>query len=200
MSYAKQLLDSRPRKSGVDAALLTRTIDSLTDCAQACIADTDDDLGEQNLSDMVTCIRLCLDCADVCLATGKILSRQTAFDLATARAALQACEETCRVCGDECQHHAQHGFAHLLDDGLQSMAHDGDGDGVDGWLQTALSLARPTRRRNSARGQVNWLSTITGAPDFWTKATSRMPSVDRSWSGTTRSGPGAGAVPGAGCG
>jgi hypothetical protein len=61
---------------------------------------------------MIRCIRLCLDCADVCLATGRILSRQTAFDPAVARAALQACVLTCHVCGDECQLHAQHGFAH----------------------------------------------------------------------------------------
>ena len=58
------------------------------------------------------CIRLNLDCADVCLATGRIMSRQTAFDATVARAALQACVQTCRVCGDECEVHARHGMAH----------------------------------------------------------------------------------------
>ena len=33
----------------------------VSDCAQACATDTDADLsGEQNLADMVECIRLCL--------------------------------------------------------------------------------------------------------------------------------------------
>jgi pimeloyl-ACP methyl ester carboxylesterase len=32
-----------------------------SDCAQACTADADADLSEQNLAEMVTCIRLCPD-------------------------------------------------------------------------------------------------------------------------------------------
>src|SRR5207247_8457955 len=31
-------------------------------------ADADDDLSEQNVAELVKCIRLCLDCADVCTA------------------------------------------------------------------------------------------------------------------------------------
>jgi hypothetical protein len=50
---------------------------------------------------MIRCIRLCLDCANICLATRGILSRQTAFDPSVARVALQACALTCTVCGDE---------------------------------------------------------------------------------------------------
>jgi hypothetical protein len=63
MSYARQLLDTYPGTTGVDAGVLAAAIDALSDCAQACIADVDADLSEQNLTEMVTCIRLCLDCA-----------------------------------------------------------------------------------------------------------------------------------------
>jgi hypothetical protein len=56
---------------------------------------------------MVRCIRLNLDCANICEATGKILSRQTAFEPAMAQAILQACVAACRLCGDECERHAQ---------------------------------------------------------------------------------------------
>ena len=66
MSYARQLLDACPGTLTADAGVLAATIDALSDCAQACIADADDDLREQNLAEMVTCIRLCWDCADVC--------------------------------------------------------------------------------------------------------------------------------------
>ncbi len=69
MSYARQMLDTYPRMFNVDASLLAAAIDALSDCVQACNADNAADLGEQNVTEMVTCIRLCLDCADICTAT-----------------------------------------------------------------------------------------------------------------------------------
>jgi uncharacterized membrane protein len=107
MSYARQLLDANPRTVSVDASLLAATIDALSDCAQACRADVDDDLGEQNLSDMVLCVRLCLDCADICTAAIGVISRQTARDASVARPLLEACAAACKSCGDECERHAQ---------------------------------------------------------------------------------------------
>jgi hypothetical protein len=66
MSYAKQLLDTYPRDFNVDAGLLAATIDALSDCAQACTACADDCLSEQRVAELVKCIRLDLDCTDVC--------------------------------------------------------------------------------------------------------------------------------------
>jgi hypothetical protein len=107
MSYAKQLLDTYPRDVNLDADLLAATIDALSDCAQACIADADDDLSEQNIAEMVKCIRLCLDCADVCAATLGVVSRQTEYDANVTRPLLEACVATCKSCRDECERHAQ---------------------------------------------------------------------------------------------
>ncbi len=107
MSYARQLLDSNPRAASFDASVLATTIDALSDCAQACRADVDDDLSEQNLSDMVLCIRLCLDCADICTAAVGVTSRQTAHDASVTKPLLEACVAACRSCGDECERHAQ---------------------------------------------------------------------------------------------
>jgi len=106
MSYARQLLDAHPRGVSIDARLLAAAIDALTDCAQACTADADDDLAEQNVADMIRCIRLCLDCADVCTATAAVTSRQTEYDPDVTRPLLQACVVVCRRCGDECGRHA----------------------------------------------------------------------------------------------
>ena len=50
LSYARQMLDSSPRTVDVDASVLAAAIDAISDCAQACTADTDADLGEQNLA------------------------------------------------------------------------------------------------------------------------------------------------------
>jgi hypothetical protein len=107
MSYARQLLDTYPGTGNVDATVLAATIDALSDCAQACTADVDDDLSEPSLSDMITCIRLCLDCAAVCTATMGVLSRQTAWNAAVTRPLLEACVVVCEACGDECERHAE---------------------------------------------------------------------------------------------
>ena len=106
--YAQQMLEAHPSSAAVDASILVECIEACFDCAQACTACADACLGEQDIQMLVRCIRLDLDCADVCDATGKILSRQTAFEPQTARAALQACAEACRVCGEECEKHASH--------------------------------------------------------------------------------------------
>ena len=107
MSYARQLLDICPRTFNVEAGLLAATIDALNDCAQACIADTGCDLSEPNVAEMVTCIRLCLDCADVCTATAGIISRQAEYDAHVTEPLLEACAAICKSCGDECERHAQ---------------------------------------------------------------------------------------------
>ena len=108
MSYARQMLDTYPHASGLDADVLAAAIDALTDCVQACIADVDADLSEQDLAEMVTCIRLCLNCADVCTGTTGVVSRQAEYDAAVARPLLEACVAICKSCGDECERHAQH--------------------------------------------------------------------------------------------
>ena len=108
MSYARQLLDSYQGTLNVDVTLLAAAIDAISDCAQACIADTDADLGEQDVTEMARCIRLCLDCIDVCTATAGVLSRQTAYDPVVTRPLLEACIAICRSCGDECERHARH--------------------------------------------------------------------------------------------
>jgi hypothetical protein len=106
MSYARQLLDTYPRDFNVDAGVLAATIDALSDCAQACTACADDDLSEPDVAELVKCIRLCLDCADVCTATLRVASRQTEYDANATRSLLEACASTCRSCGDECERHA----------------------------------------------------------------------------------------------
>jgi uncharacterized membrane protein len=101
------MLDSYQNTTSADAALLAAAIDAISDCTQACIADTDADLSEQNLTEMVRCIRLCVDCADVCAATGAVLSRPAGYDAEVARPLLQACVAICNSCGDECERHAR---------------------------------------------------------------------------------------------
>jgi Domain of Unknown Function (DUF326) len=108
MSYARQLLDTYADSLNADAGVLAAAIDALSDCAQACTADTEADLNEQNLAEMVTCIRLCLNCADVCVATMGVVTRQGVYDPNVTRPLLEACIAICKSCGDECERHAPH--------------------------------------------------------------------------------------------
>jgi hypothetical protein len=57
---------------------------------------------------MVRCIRLCLDCADLCVAAGRMVTRQTELDFGVVRATVEACAAACRTSGDECGRHAHH--------------------------------------------------------------------------------------------
>jgi hypothetical protein len=52
------------------------------------------------------CIRLNLDCADVCLATATVASRRTGSNEEVIRKMLEACAAACRLCGEECGRHA----------------------------------------------------------------------------------------------
>jgi hypothetical protein len=107
MSYARQLLDTYPSTFNVDADVLASAIDALSACAQACIADVDADLSEQHLTEMVTCIRLCLDCTDVCTATIAVISRAATYDANVVKPLLESCIAVCKTCGDECERHAK---------------------------------------------------------------------------------------------
>jgi hypothetical protein len=106
MSYARQMLDTFSRTVDVAADVLAAAIDAMRDCAQACAADNAADLGEHNLADMVTCIRLCLDCTDICVAAAGVTSRLVTYDPAVLRPLLESCLAICRSCGDECERHA----------------------------------------------------------------------------------------------
>jgi Domain of Unknown Function (DUF326) len=108
MSYAREMLGTYSGTINVDADVLAAAIDAVSDCAQACAADTDADLSGHNLAEMVKCIRLCLNCADVCTATAGVISRPAAYDADVAKPLLQACVAICQSCGDECERHAQH--------------------------------------------------------------------------------------------
>ena len=108
VTHVEAMLQTHPRRGQIDQALLRECIEACFDCAQACTACADACLGEQQVQQLIRCIRLNLDCADVCDTTGRLLSRQTDPDWSVLRAQLQACAVACRSCGNECQMHAGH--------------------------------------------------------------------------------------------
>ncbi|UCM89679.1 four-helix bundle copper-binding protein [Streptomyces marincola] len=90
----------------VDRERLARCIEECAACAQACTACADACLSEPSVAELTTCIRTDLDCADICEATGRVLSRHTGYDANVTRAQLRACATVCGACADECARHA----------------------------------------------------------------------------------------------
>ena len=99
--HLQAMLQTHPRpQSPFDLQALVQCVN----CAQTCTSCTDACLSESMVQELTHCIRLYLNCADVCNATGRVLARSTQPD----RQVLQACLLARRGCGAECQQHAHH--------------------------------------------------------------------------------------------
>jgi hypothetical protein len=101
------MLNAYPAETVLDKQLLTRSIETCVECSQACTACADADAREQMASDLAKCARLNLDCADMCETTARVLTRQTGYDKDMTRAVVEACAQACKICGEECDRHAQ---------------------------------------------------------------------------------------------
>ncbi len=69
------MLQTNPSSAVVDASRLVECIEACYDCAQCCTACADACLGEDDPKSLTRCIRLNLDCADVCADTGAIVGK-----------------------------------------------------------------------------------------------------------------------------
>jgi hypothetical protein len=108
MTHISSMLDSYPKDlGGVDRQKLAECIAACFECAQTCTACADACLSEEMVTDLTKCIRTDQDCADICSATGNVLSRHTGYDANVTRALLEACRTACKACADECERHAE---------------------------------------------------------------------------------------------
>jgi hypothetical protein len=102
------MLETHPEPAGSNGDEARRCIEACAECTQTCTVCADACLGEADVAQMVSCIRLNLDCADVCHVTGTLMTRPSHRDAPALRAQLQACVEICRACADECARHGHH--------------------------------------------------------------------------------------------
>lgn len=106
--HVRAMFQSHPHFSPNPAGdALVNCIDACFDCAQTCIPCADGCLGEKGVPGLSQCIRLNLDCADACAATGSALTRRTHTNPALIRRMTETCAELCRACADECERHAE---------------------------------------------------------------------------------------------
>lgn len=104
--HAREMISTHPDVRGSINEALIRCIEECYSCSQACTVCADACLGEEMVQQLKQCIRLNLDCADVCSATGSVASRRTGSNEAIIVRMLEACADACRACGDECEKHA----------------------------------------------------------------------------------------------
>lgn len=101
----RDILSAHPNPSAHLEQIVT-LVDAAFACAQCCTSCADACLAESGDMDLSHCIRTDLDCADVCAATGRMLSRQTKPDAGILRAQVEACKIACDACAASCAEHA----------------------------------------------------------------------------------------------
>ena len=86
--HVQAMISTHPHVKGSTNETLIRCIEECFDCAQSCIACADACLGEEQVFELTQCIR-------------------TGSNEGVIRIALEACAMACRVCGQECESHAE---------------------------------------------------------------------------------------------
>lgn len=104
--HATEMFGSHPQVKGRVNDALVQCAQDCYDCGQTCTSCADACLGERNVGELTQCIRLNVDCADICVATGAIATRRTGSNEETVRRTLEACAAACRFCAEECERHA----------------------------------------------------------------------------------------------
>jgi hypothetical protein len=101
----ERMLRTNPEAPFAPADSLGRTIHACMETAQVCTACADACLGE-HARGLETCIRLNLDCADVCGTAVRVLSRQQNPDLTVVAMMIELCAAIAETCAIECERHA----------------------------------------------------------------------------------------------
>jgi len=99
---------STSKSLSLDSRLLADCMEACAACELACLACADACLDEADFVSLRRCIRLDLDCADICAATARLLSRRIDSDAKMLRWVVEACARACATAGAECHEHAGH--------------------------------------------------------------------------------------------
>jgi hypothetical protein len=103
----RAMFRSHPEKPA-HSETMSRCIDACFSCVETCTACADACLSERDVDNLVACIRLNLDCAAVCNATGNIMARSNkAGHRQLLEAQLANCIAFCRACADQCSSHGE---------------------------------------------------------------------------------------------
>ncbi len=104
--HVREMISAHPDVRGGISEPLIACIEACYDCSQTCTSCADACIAEEHISDLRKCIRLNLDCADICAATGALASRRAGSNRELLRSAIETCALACHVCAEECERHA----------------------------------------------------------------------------------------------
>ncbi len=107
MKFMRGIIAKHPSYDGAHNGELVACIEACMNTAAASAACADACLAEAQVAEMVTCIRLNLDCADLCAATARILSRHVGHLTQAVVAQVNALAAVVLACGLECTQHAE---------------------------------------------------------------------------------------------
>ena len=97
----RKMISLHPKANGNQA--LGDAVHHLMYCAKMCASCADASMAET--MNMAQCIRLCLDCSDICEATARLGLWQTGDDQPMLRELLELCARMCDACAGECEKH-----------------------------------------------------------------------------------------------
>ncbi len=83
-------------------------IAALNNCAAECNHCATVCLDEQDVKMLAKCIKLDIDCAEICTLTASLLARGSEHG----NHLKKECAEVCDACADECEKHAKMGMDH----------------------------------------------------------------------------------------
>ncbi|MBA2563555.1 MAG: four-helix bundle copper-binding protein [Chitinophagaceae bacterium] len=83
-------------------------LDALNNCAAECNHCATACLDEQDVKMLARCIKLDIDCADICMLTASYVARGSEH----AEHLKKECAEICNACAEECEKHAKMGMEH----------------------------------------------------------------------------------------
>jgi hypothetical protein len=86
---------------------LTHCIELCLQCAASCTACADECLDEPDIAKLRRCIRLNMDCADICGLVARLLSRRGEPEMSTLRACLEAASSIGTAAAAECAKHGE---------------------------------------------------------------------------------------------
>lgn len=89
------------RAAPINIEALAECIEVCFEYTQTCSACADACLGEEQMRQLIACIRLNEVCADICATMGTALSRIAHADVIPTRSLLDACADVCARCAQE---------------------------------------------------------------------------------------------------
>jgi hypothetical protein len=120
--HVEEMIRTHPSSAKMDVDGRLTCIETCLDCEQACTGCADACIAEDHLALLMRCIRIDQDCADLCAATARILSRSNEPDWVVIRETLQACLAACRSCGTECRRHTEMQHCQVCADACDACA------------------------------------------------------------------------------